>query len=53
MKRPATLEEAIVAFCEKWSRSNPRPDLSDKTIRKLFAGECAGEIRKYAKVTRK
>jgi hypothetical protein len=53
MKNAETLEELIETFCQSWSRSNQRPDMGDVTIRKMFASELAGTIRKVANVTKK
>ena len=36
----------IEKFLEVTSRSMPRPDLTDKTIRKMLASELAGKIRR-------
>ena len=53
MKNPERLEDAIDNFCQKWARSNRRPDMGDVTVRKMFARELAREIRKVARVTRR
>jgi len=53
MEKAKTLEALIEQFCASWARSNRRPDMGDVTIRKMFAGELAGAIRKVATVTRK
>jgi len=41
------LTRAIIEkFFEVTSRSMPRPDLSDKTTRKMLAAELAGKIKR-------
>ena len=52
-KKPESLEAVISTFCTKWARTNRRPDMKDKTIVSMFSSELAGEIRKYAKVSKR
>ena len=40
------LVKIVEKFLEVTSRSLPRPDLTDKTIRKMLAAELAGKIKK-------
>jgi len=54
MSEPKSLESVIDGWLARDGRSkNPRPDFSDRTVRRLYASELAREIRKYAKVVRR
>lgn len=40
------LTKIIETFLKVTARSLPRPDLSDKTVRKMLASELAGKIER-------